>query len=76
MVFRGEDDTRRATIYDFKTNALRRDETGEAFAERMRTTYAGQMAAYRSAVASLAELPPLRVEAVLLLVATGEAVSC
>jgi len=76
VVFRGEGDARRATIYDFKTNALRRGETNEIFAERMRTTYAGQMAAYRSAVASLADLPPSRVEAVLLLVVTGEAVRC
>ena len=76
MVFWGEGDARRATIYDFKTNALRRGETKEAFAERMRTTYAGQMAAYRAAVASLADLPPARVETVLLLVATGAMVKC
>ena len=76
VVFRGEGDARRATIYDFKTNALRRGETKEAFAERMRTTYAGQMAAYRAAVASLADLPPARVETVLLLVATGAMVKC
>lgn len=76
VVFWGEGDARRATIYDFKTNALRRGETKEAFAERMRTTYAGQMAAYRAAVASLADLPSARVETVLLLVATGAMVKC
>jgi len=75
VVFRGEGDARRATIYDFKTNALRRGETGAAFAERMRATYAGQMAAYRAAVASLANLPPARVDAVLLLVSTGSALA-
>ena len=38
-------------------------------------TYAGQMAAYRAAVASLANLPPARVDAVLLLVSTGSALA-
>ena len=40
----------------------------------MRGAYAGQMASYRAAVASLAGLPAERVRAVLLLVATGDAV--
>ena len=74
VVFRGESAARRATVYDFKTNAIRRGETNEAFAARMREAYAGQMASYRAAVASLAGLPPDRVRTVLLLVATGEAV--
>ncbi len=74
VVFRGESAALRATVYDFKTNALRRGETKEAFAARMRGAYAGQMASYRAAVASLAGLPAERVRAVLLLVATGDAV--
>ena len=76
VVFRGDGDARRATIYDFKTNSLRRGETKEEFAERMGTAYAGQMAAYRAAVASLAGLPAERIRTVLLLVATGEAIEC
>ena len=73
VVFRGEGAARRATVYDFKTNAIRRGETKEEFAARMREAYAGQMSAYRAAVASLADLPIERVSTVLLLVATGEA---
>ena len=73
VVFRGEGAARRATVYDFKTNAPRRGETNEEFAARMRAEYAGQMAAYRAAVASLASLPPERVGTVLLLVSTGAA---
>ena len=72
VVFAGTGDGRRATVYDFKTNAPHRGETKEAFASRMRDAYAGQMAAYRSAVASLANLPPCRVKSALLLLATGE----
>ena len=37
----------------------------------MREAYAGQMAAYRAAVASLAGLPSERVSTILLLVSTG-----
>ena len=73
VVFAGAGDARRATVYDFKTNAQRPRETKEEFAARMRAAYAGQMAAYRAAVASLANIPPSRVETVLLLVATGDA---
>ena len=76
VVFAGDGDARRATVYDFKTNALRRGETKEAFASRMRTEYAGQMSSYRAAVVSLAGLPQERVKTVLLLVSTGDAVEC
>jgi hypothetical protein len=41
----------------------------------MREAYAGQMSAYRAAVASLADLPLERISTVLLLVSTGEAVA-
>ncbi len=75
VVFRGEGAARRATVYDFKTNMPRRGETKEEFAARMREAYAGQMSAYRAAVASLAGLPIERVSTVLLLVSTGEAVA-
>ena len=71
VVFRGEGAARRATVYDFKTNMPRRGETKEEFAARMREAYAGQMSAYRAAVASLAGLPLERVSTVLLLVSTG-----
>lgn len=74
VVFRGEGAARRATVYDFKTNALRRGESREEFAARMRAAYAGQMASYLAAVSSLAGLPADRVKTVLLLLATGDAV--
>jgi ATP-dependent exoDNAse (exonuclease V) beta subunit len=74
VVFRGEGAARRATVYDFKTNAKRRDETVEDFARRMAETYAGQMASYRAAVSALADIPPERVKTVLLLTETGAAV--
>ena len=76
VVFAGHGDAKRAIIYDFKTNALHRGESNVEFAERMRVAYAGQMASYRAAVASLAGLPPERVGAVLLLVSTGDMVKC
>ena len=76
VVFAGEGDARRATVYDFKTNAIRCGETNESFASRMRTEYAGQMSSYRAAVASLAGIPAGRVKTVLLLVSTGDAVEC
>ena len=74
VVVRGEGAARRATVYDFKTNAKRRDETAEGFARRMAETYAGQMSSYRAAVSALAGIPPERVKSVLLLAETGAAV--
>ena len=68
VVFRGEGDARRATVYDFKTNRMRPKETPVEFERRMRETYAGQLAAYRTAVSVLAGIPPERVAARLLLV--------
>ena len=76
VVFRGEGAARRAVIYDFKTNAKRREETSEEFARRMGETYAGQMSAYRAAVSSLAGIPQERVRSVLLLSATGGMHEC
>ena len=74
VVFRGEGEDRRAEIYDWKTNRLRPGETPDAFAARMAETYAGQMRAYRAAVARLANLPADRVSATLLLTETRAAV--
>lgn len=76
VVFRGEGDARRAEIYDWKTNRPRPGETPDAFAARMAETYAGQMRAYRAAVARLANLPADRVSATLLLTAVRAAVRC
>jgi len=64
----------RATIYDFKTNAVRREEDAAAFSERMRRTYAPQMAAYRAALVRLTGLAPERIACVLLLESTGTVV--
>ncbi len=74
VVFRGEVGARRAEIYDWKTNRRRPDETEDAFARRMAETYAGQMRAYRAAVARLAGLPADRVSSTLLLTETRAAV--
>ena len=70
VVFWSDADGRRAKICDYKTNAVRNGESQEAFEARMRETYRGQMLAYRAALASLADIPPSRIELKLLLVST------
>lgn len=75
VVFTGTGADRRAAIYDFKTNAMRRGESAEAFAVRMRETYASQMFAYRQAVSKLTELPPESITLTLLLVSTGSSLA-
>ena len=62
-----------AVVFDFKTNARRRDETMPEFEARLRETYAGQMRAYRTAVSALTGLPSEKVFSKLLLTATGTA---
>ena len=64
----------RATILDFKTNAIRRGESTAEFETRMRETYSGQMRAYRAAVCALTGLKPERVSAKLLLTSVRRAV--
>lgn len=60
-----------ATVYDYKTNAVRPGEDEMAFAARLRDMYLPQMRHYRRAVARLAALPETRVRAVLLTTANG-----
>ena len=69
-MFWSDADGRRAKICDYKTNAVRNGESLDAFEARMRETYRGQMLAYRAALASLADIPPSRIELKLLLVST------
>ena len=64
----------RATVIDFKTNALRRGEGAADFEARMRETYAGQMRTYRAAVSALTGLSPEKVSARLLLTASRSVV--
>ena len=71
VVFTGTGSSRKAVIYDFKTNARRRGEDEEAFARRMAETYRGQMTSYRQALVALTGLSPANVSTVLLLTATG-----
>ena len=71
VVFTGTGDSRRAVVYDFKTNRRRRDEDEESFARRLCETYAGQMRLYRRAVAALASLPADRISCRLLLIESG-----
>ena len=75
VVFRREGGEMRATVLDFKTNRPLRGEGADAFAERMRVAYSGQMHAYRAAVSALAGIPPDRVEARLCLSETGAVVA-
>ena len=65
---------RKATVYDFKTNARLRGESEADFSRRLAETYAGQMSAYRRAVVALTGLAPADVSSVLLLTSTGAAV--
>lgn len=76
VVFTGESEDREAVIYDFKTNALKPDESPEAFERRMCRAYSPQMSAYRAALATLTGLPLKRIRSVLLLESTGTAVEC
>ena len=73
VVFRGDGANHTAEIYDFKTND-NREKTVEAFEEAMREKYAGQMAAYRSAVSRLTGIPETAITATLLLASTGTSV--
>lgn len=66
--------TRRAVVYDYKTNRKRDTETHAGFEARMRTAYAGQMQSYRRALAMLCGVPFENTRAVLLLVDTRAAV--
>ena len=74
VVFTGAGDSRSAVIYDFKTSAKRESESSEAFAGRMRETYASQMKDYRKALAALTGIPHSRITAKLLLASTGASV--
>ncbi len=74
VVFTGAGAARSATIYDFKTNARLQGETEAAFAARLRATYAGQMDAYRRALAALTELAADRIRTVLLATVNGAAI--
>ena len=75
VVITGTGASRRAAVYDFKTNAKRPQESADAFAARMVETYRAQMTAYRKALVALTGIPAENVTAVLLLEATAAAVS-
>ena len=66
VVFTGEGEERRATVYDFKTNRRKRGESDEEFRIRMLGEYTAQMEIYRKSVSLLASIPLSRVSAVLL----------
>lgn len=74
VVFTGAGEDRAAIVYDFKTNARHPSEDEAAFAARMAETYAGQMAAYRRALAKLTGLPEARIGTKALLAATDAVV--
>ena len=76
VVFTDESGERRATIYDFKTNARRDGEDVEAFSRRMKETYLPQMRMYRSALSALTGIPQDRISARLLLYETMTEVDC
>ena len=66
VVFTGTGVSRRATIYDFKTNARRHQESEEDFLGRLRQDYRGQMAAYRQALAQLTGISAENINCILL----------
>lgn len=70
VVFTERAGERRAILSDFKTNRRRAGETPEAFAVRMRETYAGQLRTYRAALSALTQIPPERITLQLLLTET------
>jgi ATP-dependent exoDNAse (exonuclease V) beta subunit len=74
VVFSGAGQDRRAVVYDFKTNRRRASEGAGEFASRMEKLYRNQMESYRKALSALSGIDISRIDAVLLLVATGEAV--
>ncbi len=74
VVFSDGPEGRRADIFDFKTNRRRVGESEEAFEQRLRDTYAGQMAGYRRALARLANLPEHAIFCSLLLTETRQVV--
>ncbi len=76
VVFTGEGEAREAVVYDFKTNQRQCKESDAAFAKRMAERYTEQLAAYRTAVASLTGLPESRIKTALLLTETGAIVPC
>ena len=71
VVFVGEGKNRRAIVYDFKTSRRQRGESDAAFADRMRAAYAGQVQAYRRAVAAMTGLPSECISSHLLLTDGG-----
>jgi ATP-dependent exoDNAse (exonuclease V) beta subunit len=74
VVFSGAGQDRRAVVYDFKTNRRRASEGAGEFASRMEKLYRNQMESYRKALSALSGIDISGIDAVLLLVATGEAV--
>lgn len=74
VVITGSGAERRATIYDFKTNAKGAEESAEEFRTRIKETYLKQMEAYRHALSALTGIPPEMIAVKLLLEATGEMV--
>lgn len=74
VVFSGTGVARKAIVYDFKTNARRKDEDADAFARRMRDLHGPQMRAYRAALERLTGIAAANVQAKLLLESTGQSV--
>ena len=74
VVFAGAGASRRATICDFKTNAVRPGESLDEFESRMSGTYRSQMLSYRAALSALVGIPEDRIGLKLLLVSTQSVV--
>lgn len=75
VVFFGAQSDRSAEIFDFKSNRRRSDETEQAFAQRLRATYAAQMANYRRALSRLSGIGESAIRCSLLLTDTRQAVT-
>lgn len=70
VAFSTENGMKSAVVYDYKTNAMRRDETQEEYESRMVDEYRDQMATYKTALSSITGIPKERIATKLLLTQT------
>jgi ATP-dependent helicase/nuclease subunit A len=75
VVFFEEQGRRKAEILDFKSNRRRDNEAEQAFAARIRETYASQMASYCQALTHLSGISARDIRCTLLLIDTLQAVT-
>lgn len=72
VVVHGEGETRTLTIFDYKSDRQRPDESRDAFHTRLQDHYISQLEAYRAALSTLTGIPKARIRCALLLTSTLE----